>query len=299
MLWPGRKGPWGLSYLPLDTFTWLLISSSSCTQINLGPFSSSLVLWFSHLKLSLTPSQPQDIPGPCSCVPWLLHICPSYVCVYLVLAVLGLHCCVQAFSSCSEQGLLFVAVQGLLIVVASCCRAQALEHGLSGCVARVQLPHSMWDIPGAGIERVSPALSGRFLTTGLPGKPPSALLVPYSMASFQSDCMTFSNILPSPFRPSVYCLLMAWMPLGDSDVVGLAHCQSSSYIRRSPLLDSECPGNRSGTVFSFPHPGLEQTCFLRKTLSKLLGGSSKGQNGFRPWLVLKSDFSSVLIGCGT
>ena len=35
------------------------------------------------------------------------------------MAVLGLHCCVQAFSSCGEQGLLFVAVHGLLIVVAS------------------------------------------------------------------------------------------------------------------------------------------------------------------------------------
>ena len=38
--------------------------------------------------------------------------------VYLLLAVLGLHCFVQAFSSC-EQGPLFVAVLGLLTVVAS------------------------------------------------------------------------------------------------------------------------------------------------------------------------------------
>ena len=35
------------------------------------------------------------------------------------MAALGLHCCVRAFSSCSERGLLFVAVRGLLIVVAS------------------------------------------------------------------------------------------------------------------------------------------------------------------------------------
>ena len=40
-------------------------------------------------------------------------------------AALGLHCFVQAFSSCSERGLLFVAVLGLLIAVA-CCGAQAL-----------------------------------------------------------------------------------------------------------------------------------------------------------------------------
>ena len=39
--------------------------------------------------------------------------------IYLFLAASGLHCCAQAFSSCSEQGLLFVAVCGLLPVVAS------------------------------------------------------------------------------------------------------------------------------------------------------------------------------------
>ena len=32
------------------------------------------------------------------------------------MAALGLHCCVRAFSSCSERGLLFVVVRGLLIV---------------------------------------------------------------------------------------------------------------------------------------------------------------------------------------
>ena len=44
--------------------------------------------------------------------------------VYLFLAVLGLCCCAQAFS-CGEQGLLFVVVCGLLIVVASL----VAEHG--------------------------------------------------------------------------------------------------------------------------------------------------------------------------
>ena len=37
----------------------------------------------------------------------------------LFLAVLGLHCCAWAFSSCGERGLLFVVVRGLLIAVAS------------------------------------------------------------------------------------------------------------------------------------------------------------------------------------
>ena len=42
-----------------------------------------------------------------------------FIFVYLFLAVLGLCCCAWAFSSCGEQGLLFIAVHGLLIVVAS------------------------------------------------------------------------------------------------------------------------------------------------------------------------------------
>ena len=46
--------------------------------------------------------------------------------IYLFLAVLGLHCCVQAFSVCSERGLLFVAVCELLIAVASLI----VKHGL-------------------------------------------------------------------------------------------------------------------------------------------------------------------------
>ena len=46
--------------------------------------------------------------------------------IYLFLAALGLRCCVQAFSSCSEWGLLFVAVHGLLIVVVSLVVEQGL-----------------------------------------------------------------------------------------------------------------------------------------------------------------------------
>ena len=46
--------------------------------------------------------------------------------IYLFLAALGLCCCTQAFSSCGEQGLLFVVVSRLLIAVTSL----AAEHGL-------------------------------------------------------------------------------------------------------------------------------------------------------------------------
>ena len=46
--------------------------------------------------------------------------------IYLFLAVLGLRWCAQAFSSCREPGLLFIAVRRLLVVVASL----VVEHGL-------------------------------------------------------------------------------------------------------------------------------------------------------------------------
>ena len=42
------------------------------------------------------------------------------------MAELGLCCCAQVFSSCGERGLLFIAVHGLLIAVASL----VAEHGL-------------------------------------------------------------------------------------------------------------------------------------------------------------------------
>ena len=46
--------------------------------------------------------------------------------INLFLAALGLRCCARAFSSCGEWGLLFVAVRGFLIAVASL----VAEHGL-------------------------------------------------------------------------------------------------------------------------------------------------------------------------
>ena len=50
----------------------------------------------------------------------------SFKFIYLFMAALGLHCCAQAFSSCGERGLLFVAVRGLLLAVTSLVAA----HGL-------------------------------------------------------------------------------------------------------------------------------------------------------------------------
>ena len=65
----------------------------------------------------------------------------------------------------------------------SCCRARVPERRLSSCGAqlsscgaRAYLPRGMWDLPGPGIEPVSPAVAGRLLTTGPPRMSPAPSL---------------------------------------------------------------------------------------------------------------------------
>ena len=91
--------------------------------------------------------------------------------IYLFMVTLSLHCVMQTFSSCSNRGLLFVVVRGLFVVVASRCEAQApgaqtsvaVVHGL-GC------SEALWNLSRLGIEPMSPALAGGFLSTVPPGK---------------------------------------------------------------------------------------------------------------------------------
>ena len=52
----------------------------------------------------------------------------------------------------------------------SSCGSQAPECRLSSCGAWAQVLCGMWDLPGPGLEPVSPAQAGRFLTTAPPGK---------------------------------------------------------------------------------------------------------------------------------
>ena len=79
----------------------------------------------------------------------------------LFIAVASLCCGTWALDAWASV----VVVRGL-----SSCGSRALEHRLSGCGAQAQLLPGMWDFPRAGLEPVSPALAGRFLTTAPPGK---------------------------------------------------------------------------------------------------------------------------------
>ena len=80
-----------------------------------------------------------------------------YFLIYFV--ALGLCCCVQAFSSCGEQGLLFIMVHRLLIVVASLVAEHRLQdvwaskvaaHEFSSCGTRTWLPTECGIFPDQG-----------------------------------------------------------------------------------------------------------------------------------------------------
>ena len=94
------------------------------------------------------------------------------------MAVLGLHFCARAFSSCGKWGPLFIAVRGPLTIAASLVVEHRLQtRRLSNCGSRAQLLRGMWDLPRPGHEPVSPALAGRFSTTVPPGKPHSSTIL--------------------------------------------------------------------------------------------------------------------------
>ena len=98
---------------------------------------------------------------------------------------LGLCCWTWAFPSCGERGLL----SGCGVWAYPCgvwaypCGASSLpsvgsgHSGFSSCGPWLQLPHSMWDLPGPGIESLHPALAGGFLAPGPQGSPVSKSLV--------------------------------------------------------------------------------------------------------------------------
>ena len=96
----------------------------------------------------------------------------------LFLAVLGLHFCARAFSSCGKRGPPLIAVRGPLTIAASLVAEHRLQtRRLSNCGSRAQPLRGTWDPPRPGLEPVSPALAGRLPTTAPPGKPEQTFLI--------------------------------------------------------------------------------------------------------------------------
>ena len=99
------------------------------------------------------------------------------------------HC--SGFSCCRAQAL---GVRASVVVARglSSCGSRALEHRLSSCGARAYLLHGMWDLPGPGLEPVSPALAGGFLTTAPPGKLPKLF---YNLQTFSPTYSVSCSLL--------------------------------------------------------------------------------------------------------
>ena len=130
--------------------------------------------------------------------------------IYLFMAVLGLHFCARAFSSCGKWGPLFITVRGPLAIVASLVAEHRLQtRRLSNCGSRVQSLQGMWDLPRPGLEPVSPALASRFSTTAPPGKPKqwtSYKILQQNVTKLlvhRRGRMNLSNALQSPICSSV------------------------------------------------------------------------------------------------
>ena len=70
----------------------------------------------------------------------------------------------------SLRWLLLLRSTGSRHVGFSSCGLRALEHRLNSCGSWAQLLCGTWDLPGPGIEPVSPELASGFLTTVPPGK---------------------------------------------------------------------------------------------------------------------------------
>ena len=160
------------------------------------------------------------------------------------MTVLILHCCAEVFSSFSKWGLLFIAVCGLLITVASCCRAWALgskaqELWFPGSGAQAQC---LWCAGLAasrhvGSEPTSPALQSEMKSLSRI----RLLVIPWTVAYQTLQSMEFSRQeywSGSPF-PSP----------GDLPNPGI---EPGSLAPQADALPSEPPGKLHCKVYSWP-----------------------------------------------
>ena len=137
--------------------------------------------------------------------------------------MLGLRFCARAFSSCGEQGPLFIAVRGPLTIAASLVAEHRLQTcRLSSCGSRAQLLHGTRDPPRAGLEPVSHALAGRFSTTAPPGKPLSDFFWDFLFNPFTAQVIFIDGyyVLGAPSFHGTYILgsLAFWnLPLMYQD----------------------------------------------------------------------------------
>ena len=129
--------------MPLPIYIYFKLSKMGVSYLESFNLLTILVLWYQR---------------------WFVFFFNLFYFIYLFLAALGLRCCTRDFSSCGEWGLLFVAVHGLLIAVASLLLWSTGSRcaGFSSCGSRALLLRGMRDLPRPGLKPVSPAVAGGF-----------------------------------------------------------------------------------------------------------------------------------------
>ena len=103
-----------------------------------------------------------------------------FLIIFSFLTMSRLRCSEGFFSSCGKWGLLYRCGARFPIAVASLV-AECRQEG-AGSVVVAQMPCGMWDLPGPGIEPMSPALPGAFFTTEPARKPRAAFQINSSRA---------------------------------------------------------------------------------------------------------------------
>ena len=93
---------------------------------------------------------------------------------------------------------------------------RALECRLSSCGARAWLLCSVWDLPKPGLEPVSPALAGGFLTTAPAGKPFLVVFMYLCMYVYMYVCMYVCMYL------FIYLFIYLWLCRVFVSVQGLS-----------------------------------------------------------------------------
>ena len=117
--------------------------------------------------------------------------------------------------------------------------SQPLEHRLGRCGARAWLFQGTWDLPGPGIEHVSPALAGRFFTTKPPGKPNMCTLILIVCLAFSHKMNELLEVGSLVSGPCVLRSLSLRTYLGTSTAwAALLRC-STQYLMQGDKVAKE------------------------------------------------------------
>ena len=133
----------------------------------------------------------------------------------------------------ASGGYSLVAVLGLLFAVASFVVDHALQVlRLSSCGPKAKLPHGMWDLPGPGIEPMSPALAGGFLATVPPGK----YLKAHSVGYLKLNIFRWGNSCVNSDPQNLCCIQYSWSKLANDSEICIFNPDHPAELQNPRLL---------------------------------------------------------------